>query len=300
MNTLASLRTIVKQEKPQVVSVANAADREVLLAVKEAVKQDLCSFLLFGNETEIRSISSSIDLDLNLPHLVIRNVTTNVALEATKAVHTNEAQILMKGNVSTKNLLKAVLDKESGLRTGKVLSHVALFEVPNQDRLIFLTDAAMNIAPDLKEKVEILNNAVQVAHGIGLDTPKVAIISPVEVVNHSMPSTLDGAVMTQMQNRGQIKGCLVDGPLAFDNAVSHKAAEQKDIKSKVAGQADILMVPTIEVGNALYKSFMYFAKAKVAAVISGAKAPIILTSRADSAESKLHSLSLALVSSKTF
>ncbi|UJL48255.1 phosphate butyryltransferase [Virgibacillus sp. NKC19-16] len=300
--SLASLKWNIQQETKQIVSVANAADKEVLIAVKTALKEELCFFLLFGDETKITNIAESIHLDLSTDGLVVRHESTNsdIARSAVMAVHHKEAQILMKGNLSTNEILKAVLNKEYGLRTGNVLSHVALFEIPNQDRLLFLTDAAMNITPSLQEKVEIINNAVQVAHGVGLEEPKVAALAPVEVINQAMPSTVDAAVLTQMNNRGQIKDCLIDGPLAFDNAVSLEAASHKNIHSDVGGTADILMVPTIEVGNALYKSFIYFANATVAAIISGAKAPIILTSRADSAESKIHSLTLALVSSKTF
>ncbi|WP_099158453.1 phosphate butyryltransferase [Virgibacillus ndiopensis] len=299
MNRLTSLQNMAKLNKNQIVSIANAADFEVLDTVKKAINEEMCSFILFGDEQDIRSVAKTVDLDLSSTRIALENVT-NPAESAVKAVHHNEAHILMKGNVSTKDLLKTVLNERYGLRSGSVLSHVALFEIPNQDRLLFLTDAAMNIAPSLKEKIEIVNNAVKVAHHIGVKNPKVAALTSVEVVNPAMQATIDAAALTQMQRRGQITGCTIDGPLAFDNAVSIEAAEHKNIVSDVAGYADMLLVPTIEVGNALYKSFMYFAGAKVAAVISGAKAPIILTSRADSAESKLYSLSLALLASKTF
>jgi phosphate butyryltransferase len=229
---------------------------------------------------------------------VIDHPKEKAAAEAVKAVNQNDAQVVMKGNIDTKTLLKAVLDKQFGLRASGVLSHVSLFEIPGREQLIFLTDAGMNIAPTLEEKVHIINNAVEVARKIGITQPKVAPLAAVEVVNPAMPATQDAAILSQMNKRGQIKNCLIDGPLAFDNAVSMKAAEQKQIQSEVAGRADILMVPTIEVANALYKSFIYFAQAKVAAVISGAKAPIVLTSRSDSAESKVYSLALALHSSK--
>ena len=182
--------------------------------------------------------------------------------------------------------MKAVLNKEWGLRKGSVLSHVAAFEVPNYDRLIFVTDAAMNIAPDVTQKAAIIQNTVEVARAIGIDLPKVAPIAAVEVVNPAMQATIDAAMLTQMNRRGQIKNCVVDGPLALDNAVSQIAAEHKGIVSDVAGKADILLVPTIEAGNVLYKSLVYFADAKVGAMIAGAKAPIVLTSRADSAETK--------------
>lgn len=300
MKSLSALFDQAKTESNQIVSVADAADEGLLYAVKEAVAHGLCSFLLFGNEQEMMTIAKRIDFDLKTDQVSVTHTEDNYSAAAVKAVHDNKADILMKGNVSTKALLKDVVNKEYGLRSGSALSHVALFEIPNQNQLFFLTDAAMNLAPTLMEKVEIINNAVQVAQGINILIPKVAVLAAVENVNPAMQATVDAAVITQMQKRGQIKGCLVDGPLAFDNAVSYKAANQKDIDSEIAGETDILMVPTIEAGNMLYKSFIYFANAKVAAVISGAKAPIVLTSRSDSSESKLYSLSLALVSSKTF
>lgn len=300
MKSLDELIEIAKRESEQVVSVANAADKEVLIAVQNALQENICSFVLYGNKNDIQSIADEIGLDLSVTNLIVKDEKDDPAGAAVRAVYQKQANILMKGNVSTKDLLKAVLNKEYGLRSGKILSHVALFEVPNQDRLIFLTDAGMNIAPTLMEKVEIINNAVKIARGIGIEQPKVAALAAVEVVNPAMQATVDAALLTQMQKRNQIRNCIIDGPLAFDNAISVDAAEHKNIKSDVAGTSDILAVPTIEVGNALYKSFMYFAEAKVASVVSGASAPIVLTSRADSAASKLYSLSLALVSSKKF
>jgi phosphate butyryltransferase len=241
-------------------------------------------------------------LDIFAPEINIEHTETadKSAIEAVKSVYSNKAQILMKGNLSTKELMKPALSKEYGLRTGKVLSHVALFEIPNQEKLYFLTDAGMIISPTIDEKVEIIKNAVKIAQAVGIQTPKVAALAAVESVNPAMGATVDAAALTLMQKRGQIKECLVDGPLAFDNAVSIKAASHKKIESEVAGNADILLVPSIETGNALYKSFVYFAGAKVAGIISGAKAPIVVTSRADAAEDKLYSLTLALISAKKY
>lgn len=298
MKTLDELVQNVDRSNVKTVAVAQAAEEEVLKAVQRALEAELAHFLLVGEREQIEKIAKDISLDLNHPEVEVVNCNTQeAAQEAVKAVHHNSAHVVMKGHIDTKTLLKAVLDKQYGLRGKGVLSHVALFEVPSQDRLIYLTDSAMNIAPTLEDKVHILNNAVKVARKAGWAEPKVAPIAAVEVVNPAMPATQDAALLTQMNRRGQIKDCLVDGPLAFDNAVDIKAAEQKGIESEVAGKADILLVPTIEVANALYKSFMYFAGAKVAAVISGAKAPIVLTSRADTAESKVYSLALALQSS---
>lgn len=300
MQHLSELIQQAKTENNKIVAVAQAEDKEVLSAVKKAIDETLCSFLLFGVEKDIRNIAEDIDFDLTAEAVTIEHTEQNTAQAAVKAVHDQKADILMKGYVSTKKLLNAVLDKETGLRSARSLSHVALFDIPNQDRLIFLTDAAMNITPDLDGKADIVKNAVQVANGIGFQNPKVAVLAAVEVINPDMQATVDAAALTQMQKRHQITDCTIDGPLALDNAISMNAARQKEITSDVAGNADILVVPTIEAGNLLYKSFMYFADAKVAAVISGAKAPIVLTSRADSSESKLYSLSLALTAAKTY
>ncbi|RFB17107.1 phosphate butyryltransferase [Bacillus sp. HNG] len=281
------------------VAVAAAEDEEVLEAIVEAVNHRLARFLLFGNQEKILQILSEKGGNIResgVLDVVNSSTQEEAAKAAVKAVHTGAADVLMKGNIPTSTILKAVLHKEYGLRTGNVLSHVAVFEVPDYDRFVIVTDAAMNIAPGLQEKMQILNNAVKVANSIGIDTPKVAPIAAVEMVNPAMQATLDAAALTQMNHRGQIQNCIVDGPLALDNAISIHAAEHKGITSAVAGQADILLVPTIEVGNALYKSLVYFAKAEVGAVIAGASAPIVLTSRADSARSKLYSLALAVCS----
>ncbi len=293
---LTSLLDKLKQQSiPKYVAVAQAADKEVLKAVKHAVKLNLASFILFGDKQKIVENAKEVALDLANTSIVHTETVQEAAQKAVQSVHYKKAQVLMKGNVPTSVLLKEVLHKEYGLRTGRILSHVALFEVPNQDRFIFVTDAAMNIEPGIKEKAQIIQNAVHVAKKVGVHVPKVAALAAVEVVNPSMQATVDAALLTQMQKRGQITDCIVDGPLAFDNAVSSKAALDKGIESEVAGNADILLVPEIEVGNALYKSFIYFANAKVAAVVSGASAPIVLTSRADSHESKLYSLILSLL-----
>ncbi|MGG4490117.1 phosphate butyryltransferase [Metabacillus idriensis] len=285
------------QLENKTVAVASAEDPEVLEAVLEASERGLAEFILFGNKEEIEIMLQERSAHSEKVKIIHARSVEQAAEFAVKAVFQNEADVLMKGNVPTAIILKAVLNKEYGLRTGKILSHVAVFEVPGYDRYTIVTDAAMNLAPDLEQKKQILANSVMVAKKIGIDLPKVAPLAAVEVINPSMQATLDAAALTQMNRRGQIKDCIVDGPLALDNAVSLDAAEHKGITSEVAGQADILLVPTIEVGNVLYKSLMYFANAKVGAIIAGAKAPIVLTSRADSAESKLYSLALAICSS---
>ncbi|PLR76433.1 phosphate butyryltransferase [Bacillus sp. V3-13] len=296
---LDSLLTKASRIEDQTVAVAAAEDEQVIEAVVGAIERNLASFLLFGDKEEIVSILHKIDpgaVKSSKIKIVHARSKAIAAENAVKAVKLNEANVLMKGNVPTATILKAVLNKEYGLTTGSVLSHVAVFEVPGYERFAIITDTGMNIAPDLQQKADIIKNAVEIARQIGIDTPKVAPLAALETVNPAMQATLDAAALTVMNKRGQIAGCIVDGPLALDNAISMFAAEHKGISGQVAGQADILLVPTIEAGNILYKSLIYFAKAKVGAVIAGAKAPIVLTSRTDSAESKLYSLALALCS----
>lgn len=282
------------------VAVAVAEDEEVIEAVIEALNRNLANFILFGDKEKIKmivNVKNKGQQKSNKKLTIVHADSNEMAAElAVKAVSTKEATVLMKGNIPTSSLLKAVLNKEYGLRTGNILSHVAVFEVPDFDRFTIVTDAGMNIAPELEQKAQMIKNAAALARAIGIEYPKVAPIAAVEVVNPAMQATIDAAALSVMNKRGQITGCIVDGPLALDNAVSALAAEHKGIQSEVAGRADILLVPTIEVGNVLYKSLIYFAKAKVGAVIAGAKAPIVLTSRADSAESKLYSLALAICS----
>ncbi|GHI01039.1 phosphate butyryltransferase [Neobacillus kokaensis] len=288
---LDSLIEKATQGSTKTVAVAAAEDSEVIKAVIEASERNLARFILFGDQEKIRTLLGSKYKDVKIVHA---DSTTASAELAVKAVFKKEAEVLMKGNLPTNIILKAVLNKDYGLRTGNILSHTAVFEIPDINRLMIVTDAAMNMTPNLDQKVQIVQNAVSIAKSIGIALPKVAPLAAVEVINPAMEATIDAAALTIMNQRGQISGCIIDGPLALDNAVSVLAAEHKGIHSEVAGNADILLVPTIEAGNVLYKSLIYFAKAKVGAVISGAKAPIVLTSRADSSESKLYSLSLAL------
>ncbi len=287
------------QKEKLTVALAKAEDQEVLKSVSLSLERSIAKFILVGNEQKINEL-----LQLHYPELLehedifIEDARSDkeAAERAVKKVSSNEAQVLMKGHIATSILLKAVLNKEFGLRTGSALSHVAAFELDGYDRLLFVTDAAMNISPDLTQKMDIIQNAVKLAQSTGVQFPKVAVLSAVEVVNPSMPSSVDAAILSQMNQRGQISGCLIDGPLALDIAVSKEAAKHKGMKGNVAGEADILVVPNIETGNVLYKSFVYFAHARVGGMITGAKAPIVLTSRSDCADTKLYSLALALTS----
>ncbi|MGX8178067.1 phosphate butyryltransferase [Exiguobacterium artemiae] len=286
------------QLEDAVVAIASADDAEVMDAVALAMENDLARFHLFGDATRIQKMIQ--ERCLSESQFVITHTATpqEAAERAAYAVRKGDADVLMKGLVPTATFMKAVLNKEMGLRSGNVLSHVALFEVPGRETAIGLTDAAIHIAPTLEDKVHIIENGVTALRAIGYTLPKVAVLAAVEVVNPTMQATIDAALLTQMNRRGQIKDCLVDGPLALDNAVNLQAAKQKGLTGDVAGAADLLVVPQIEVGNVIYKSLMYFAQASVAAILVGAKAPVVLTSRADTAEAKLYSLAFALLNAQ--
>jgi phosphate butyryltransferase len=293
---LKSLNTfieIAKSKTKKKIAVAAAEDKPVLEAVASALKSEICSAILVGNKSEIEIIAKEINFDLKQVEIIDEKKPVEASRMAVELVKNNKAQILMKGLVGTADFLRAILDKENGLRKGQLLSHIGFFESSFYHKVIALTDVAQNIAPTLDEKVSILNNAVDMFHRLGVENPKVAVLAAVETISSKMPATLDAALLTMMNKRKQIKGCIVDGPLAFDNAVSLEATQHKGIVSEVAGDTDLLFVPNIEVGNVLYKSFTYFGGAVVAAVILGASAPIVLTSRADSDRSKLMSIALA-------
>ncbi|WP_096188489.1 bifunctional enoyl-CoA hydratase/phosphate acetyltransferase [Evansella halocellulosilytica] len=298
--TLQELLAAVSNAKEkQTIAVAHATDTSVFQAAKKAMDDQIASFIFVGPINGMKKAMENVFDEHDQDHFELQDAANDkeAAAKAVQLVREGRANALMKGMVGTSTLLKAVLHKENGLRSGKILSHVAGFALPTRDKLLFLADAAMNIHPTLQEKHQIIENTVQAAIKIGVEHPKVAAIAAVENVNPAMEATMDAAALTQMNRRGQIKNCVIDGPLAFDIAVSEQAAKQKKIDSEVAGKADILIVPTIEVGNALYKSFTIFGQAEVGGMIVGAKAPIILTSRADSVESKLLSMAMAVSTS---
>jgi len=284
---------ISKQKPKKKIAVAAAEDQPVLEAVAAAKNEGFVDPLLIGNIEKIKKIAENIGFDLSEVEMIEESNPGKASRIAVQQVRQDNAQILMKGMVGTADYLRAILDKENGLRKGSLLSHVGFFEIEAYHKLIALTDAAQNIAPELTDKIGIINNAVDMFHRVGIENPKIAILAAIEGVNPKMPSTIDAAALTQMNYRQQIKGCIIDGPLAFDNAISKEATHHKGIKSDVAGDADLLLAPNIEVANTLYKSFTYFGKATVAAVILGAAVPIVLTSRADSDKSKLMSIALA-------
>lgn len=275
------------------VAVAVAQDEPVLEAVKAAKEKGIADAILVGDESKIREIAKKINMDLTQFEIVNVENPNKAALEAITLVSTGKADMVMKGLVDTATFLRCVLNKEIGLRTGKLMSHVSVFEIEGIDRLILLTDAAFNTYPDLKAKVQIINNSVGVAHACGIELPKVAPVCAVEVVNPDMPATIDASLLSKMNDRGQIKGCIVDGPLALDNALSEEAAKHKGVTGKVAGKADIILLPNIETANVMYKTLTYTAKSRNGGLLVGTSAPVILTSRADSFETKVYSIALA-------
>ena len=281
------------QTKKKKLVLAVAQDEHSFDAVYKAYKNQIIDMILVGDAQQINDIASK--KNISIPENLIIDIKDKAAAvkEAVSLARKGQADILMKGNVPTATLLRAVLNKEWGLKKSKVLSHFVLFEIPNYHKLLGLTDVAMNIAPDLEAKIGILNNAVPFMNKIGIKIPKVAPIAAVEVINTVMQPTIDAAALSKMSDRGQIPNCIIDGPLAFDNAISKESAEHKGIKSEVAGDADLLLVPYLEAGNILYKTLTYFANARLAAVILGAKVPIVLTSRSDSEDAKLNSIMLA-------
>lgn len=283
----------VKSQRIKTVAVAVAQDEPVLEAVRDAKINGIAEAILVGDKTEIEKIAKSLEMNIEDYEIVDVKDITQATLEAVKLVSSGRADMMMKGLVDTATFLKAVLNKEFGLRTGKQMSHIGVFEVPGYDRLLFITDAAFNMYPELKEKVDIVKNAVQVAHALEIEIPKVAPICAVEVVNPSMQATLDAASLSIMNMRGQIKGCIIDGPLALDNALSKEAAAHKKISGPVAGEADILLMANIEAGNGVYKCLTYTTDCKNGGLLMGAAAPVIVTSRADSPESKLNSIAMA-------
>ncbi len=295
LRTLTELLSYAREVGPMTISVACADDAEVLEAVDGARKEGVAKAFLVGDADKIQAKASAVGVDLaNFEVVDEKGGELAASLVAVELVSSGKAQILMKGMVQTANFLRAILNKEKGLRSGELLSHVYIHEVENYDRLFFVSDPAFNMYPDLKAKIGIVENVVKLAHAFGIETPKVAALAAVEVVNNDMPPTLDAALLTQMSRRKQIKGCLIDGPLAFDNAVSEESAHHKGIVSDVAGKADVLLVPTIEAGNMLSKAIIYCARNKTAGIVLGAKAPVVLTSRADSAETKLLSIASAV------
>lgn len=283
----------LSQVEKKKVSVAVAQDDEVLLAVKAAKEKGIADSILVGDLDKIQPIAEEIGMDLSDYEVVDVKDPIEASLAAVKLVHDGKADMYMKGLIDTKDFLRSVLDKEVGLRTGKPLSHVCVFEMEGVDHLLFLTDVAFVPYPTLEDKANIINNTVAICNACGIDNPKVAPLAAVEVVNPKMPETVEADELRQMNERGEITGCIVDGPLSLDLATCPEAAQHKGATGrKIVGDADVLLFPDIHAGNILYKGLVHFANVKNGNLITGTAAPVILTSRSDSFEVKVNSLAL--------
>ena len=281
---------------PVACAVVHPCDRDSLLGPLQAARRGLIDPVLVGPEDKIRAVAQAEGVDLGPYRIISTAHSHESAARGVELARTGEVEALMKGSLHTDELMAAVVPSAAGLRTGRRISHVFVMDVPTYSRTLLITDAAINIAPGLKEKVDIVQNAIDLAQVLGVAEPKVAILAAVETVNPEMPSTLEAAALCKMADRGQIAGGVLDGPLAFDNAISLQAARTKKIASPVAGQADILLVPDLEAGNILAKQLVYLAGAEGAGIVMGTRVPIVLTSRSDSVRTRLASTAvLALV-----
>jgi phosphate butyryltransferase len=285
---------------PKTVVAVGGAQDSVLGALDRADKQGIARGILIGRRSAIQSAASAIGVDLSSMRVIDEPNLEEAAHMAMEFVHQGEAQIAMKGNIKTALFLRAALDRKTGLRTGHLLSHVAAFDMVSLNRLLLISDAGVNIAPTLEQKAEITQNAINVARSLGIAQPRVAVLASTENVNPRIPANVDAAALAKMADRKQITGALVDGPLALDNAISRDAAIDKEIDSQVAGRADLLILPDIEAANVLVKAIIYFARHPMAGIVVGARVPLVLPSRSDTAESKFHSLALGVAISETY
>jgi len=296
IKNLKDLLKAAKDQKTMRLVVAAAQDEDVLIAVCKAAKEGIISPVLVGDSSAIQKIAGDNDLDVSGYELVEAIELEDAAKKSVAIVREGKGDFIMKGLIDTSILLKAIVDRETGLRTDNLISHVMIYQVPNYHKMIMLTDGGMNITPSLEDKKSIINNSVIVGNALGIDTIKVACLAAKEKVHPKMQATVDADALAKMGANGDFgNNVIVEGPLAFDLAISKEAAEHKGFKSEIAGDTDILMVPTIEMGNGIGKTMTYFANAESAGVIMGAKVPVVLVSRADSYEAKLNSIALGSV-----
>lgn len=284
-----------KDLKPIPTAVAHPCDVSSLSGAMEAAKEGLIEPILVGPKSKIQAAAETAGIDLKNIEVIDAPYSVAAAAKAVELLREAKAELLMKGSLHSDELLAAVVSRESGLRTGRRVSHVFVMDVPTYHKVLIITDGAINIAPTLEDKVDICQNAIDLAISLGLTRPKVAILAAVETVTSKMSATLDAAALCKMSQRGQIKNAILDGPLAFDNAISKEAAKTKGIDSQVAGDPDILLAPDLEAGNILAKQLTFLAKADSAGLVLGARVPIILTSRADSVRSRIASCAIAML-----
>lgn len=291
----ALLMDAARRQEPITVAVAHPCDEASLNAAVDAAREGLIRPILVGPQARIRAVAERLGIDLSPYPLVDAAHSHDAAARAVALVRAGEAEALMKGSLHTDELLAEVVNATTGLRTGRRISHCFVMDVPTYPKPLIITDGAVNVAPDLLAKRDIVQNAIDLALVLQINEPKVAILAAVETVNPTMQSTIDAAALCKMADRGQISGGILDGPLAFDNAISLEAAQTKGLHSPVAGQADILVVPDLESGNMLAKQLTFLARAEAAGIVLGARVPIILTSRADSVRSRLASCAMAVL-----
>lgn len=295
IKNFAEMEKRAKEMPSKRVAVAMAEEDDALTAIVKASEEDIVIPVLVGDENKIKEIAKQEKLDISKFKIVHTVGEKECAAKAVELVRNGEADLLMKGKVATSSIMKAVLNKDVGLRGDGVMCHVSVIEAPSYHKLIYMTDAAMTITPTLDEKIGLVNNTVAVAQKFGVKKPKVGVIGAVEKVNpESMPATVDAAILSKMAERGQIKNCSIDGPFALDNAISKKSCEVKGIVTDVGGDADVLIMPDLVSANVMYKTIGYLTSIKIAGVIVGAKVPIVLTSRADNEEVKYLSILTAV------
>ncbi|HEV2214866.1 MAG TPA: bifunctional enoyl-CoA hydratase/phosphate acetyltransferase, partial [Terracidiphilus sp.] len=261
----------------------------------EAAEEDLIRPTLIGHEAQMKALAAKIGLDISAYPILHAETESRAAEISVQMCRNGDAEAMMKGSLHTDELMKVAMARDTGLRTARRISHVFVMDTPAYDRTLLITDAAINIKPEFEDKIHIVQNAIDLAHALGIPEPKVALLSAVETVTPKIPSTMEAAALCKMADRGQITGGILDGPLAFDTAVSANAARIKHLNSPVTGQADILVVPDLESGNMLAKQLEYLGGAQLAGIVLGARVPVILTSRADSAETRLTSCAVAVL-----
>jgi phosphate butyryltransferase len=298
VKSLDELVAAAVSDGPASIAVAAGQDPDVLQALKQAQSMGLAEGILVGDRSRMEPMVEKVGLELAPDQLIHEPDQARAAKKAIGLIREGRASLLMKGKINTSTLIRAVLDRETGLRTGRLLSQVIVFQVPGIQRLMVMTDAAINIAPNLAQKAEICRNAIEVAHAIGVTKPNLAVLCALEFVNPEMPATLDAAGLTLMNRRGQISGAYVEGPIALDSPLSRFAAERKGIDSPLVEATDIFLAPDIEAANILYRAILYFARGESGGIVLGARVPLILLSRAETPETKIRSIALAVLVGK--
>jgi phosphate butyryltransferase len=295
ITSFSQLMAKAKETGPKAIVVTAPHEPEILLAARDAETEGIAEVTLVGDLDLISALAAEHNVDISRMHLVNEPDPIKGARRVMEMLRTGQVDLAMKGKIETGDFLRAALDREAGLRVGRLFSHVAILEIPEFDRLLFVTDSGVVVAPTLEQKTEIVQNAITVAQRLGIAEPKVAILAATEMVNPKIPTTVEAATLAKMADRRQIQGGIVDGPLALDNAISPESAAIKGIQSPVAGCADILVAPDVEAGNMLVKAITYFAKGRMAGVVVGAKSPLVVASRSDPHETKLISMALGVL-----